>query len=197
MRLHSLALVLLAALLVTMPAAAQTVPSPSGDSASQAYRPALVAPRGREVVVVFISASFCIANRQPDFKPAVREMMRRVGVQRDSGKRTLSVTGVALDWSPRVGFAYLDSLGAFDEIVTGRNWFGSAAARHIWQAPDGVAMVPQVVFVERTVEHGGQRVTITGERELGRITGGDKIAEWAKRGAPVPMPGATTTAGIP
>lgn len=161
-------------------------PLPGQAAPPAAYRPDARAPEGREVVVVFISSSFCVANRDSAFKPAVREMMRRLGMQRDSAGRRVSVTGVSIDWSARDGLAYLEGFGAFDEVVAGRNWFNSAATRYIWQAPGARSAIPQVVLVERTVSPGARGVEVGAERELGRFVGADEIREWVARGAPLP-----------
>jgi hypothetical protein len=151
------------------------------------YRPAQRNPSGREIIAVYISASTCVANTDPAFKPAVREVMRRLGAQRDSASRNVTITGVSIDWAPRVGIAYLDSLGEFDEIVSGRNWFNSAATRYVWQASRGKPEIPQIVLLERTVTMGESAVKISGERELARFVGGDSIKAWAARGAPIEL----------
>jgi hypothetical protein len=171
--------------------AQSAVPAPTS-AAPATYRPGTRNPTGREVVAVFISATFCIANRDSAFKPAVREMMRRLGTQRDSAAQQVSITGVSIDWSARAGAAYLDSLGAFDEVIAGRNWYNSAATRHIWQAAGGVPTIPQVVLLERTVTPGKRGMQITRERELARYVGGDQIEAWVARGARLPTPAART-----
>lgn len=179
MRLGLAGAAVLVGVLAGAPLSGQTAPS-------AAYQPDTHIPQGREVVAVFISATTCVANRDSTFKPAVREMMRRLGVQRDSAGRRVSVTGVSIDWSAREGLAYLEGFGAFDEVVAGRNWFNSAVTRYVWQAPGARPTIPQVVLVERTVSAGARGVQVGAERELGRFVGGDEIKAWVARGAPLP-----------
>lgn len=167
----------------------------AGQGAAGAYRPSNSNPEGREVVAVLISSSTCIANQNAGFKPAVREMMRRLGFQRDSAKLHLSITGVSTDWQPRVGVSYFEELGQFDELVVGRNWFNSAITRHVWQAEGARPVIPQIILLERTVTQGERGPQITGERVIGRFWGGDEIMAWAARGAPLPAAGSTAVAG--
>jgi hypothetical protein len=164
-------------------------PAPAGD-----YRPSFKEPAGREIVAVFISMSTCIANYQPEFKPAVRQMMRRLGVQRDSLHLPISIMGVSTDWETRVGIAYLQDLGEFDEMSVGRNWFNGQVMHWVWTQPDGVPVVPQVILVEHTIS-GTRRVEVSPDRILARFVGGDQIQEWVARGAPVTgLPAPTATA---
>ncbi|HEX8450635.1 MAG TPA: hypothetical protein VF647_00995 [Longimicrobium sp.] len=187
-RIHVLAL---AALLsgVASPAAL------AGQGAAGAYRASNTDPQGREVVAILISSSTCIANQQAGFKPAVREMMRRLGVQRDSAKLHLSITGVSTDWEPRVAVSYFEEFGEFDELVVGRNWFNSAITQHVWQTEGARSVIPQIILLERTVTQGERGLRITGERVIGRFWGGDEIMAWAARGAPLPAADSTAAAG--
>jgi len=167
----------------------------AAQGAAGTYRPSNSNPEGREVVAILISSSTCIANQHAGFKPAVREMMRRLGVQRDSAKLHLSITGVSTDWSARVGASYFEELGEFDELVVGRNWFNSAITRHVWQAEGARPVIPQLILLERTVTQGERGPRIAGERVIGRFWGGDEIMAWAARGAPLPAAGSAAAAG--
>lgn len=177
-----------AILIAAVPLHAQTGASPTPQSAGE-YRPWEENPHGREIGVVFISSSNCIVNRDPHFQPAVREMMRRLGVQRDSLRIGLSILGVTTDWKTRDGVAYLQQMGEFDEIATGRNWFNTTVLNYVFKDPDGALSIPQVILVERSVDAGPagtQRFAVSPERVLARIVGGDQIMEWVSRGAPLP-----------
>jgi hypothetical protein len=167
----------------------------AGQGAAGAYRPSNSDPEGREVVAILISSSTCIANQNAEFKPAVQEMMRRLGLQRDSAKLHLSITGVSTDWEPRVGVSYFEQFGEFDELVVGRNWFNSAITRHVWQAEGARPVIPQLILLERTVTHGERGPRITGERVIGRFLGGDEIITWTARGAPLPVADSAAAAG--
>jgi hypothetical protein len=168
---------------------AQEVSAPAPHPSPGEYQPSYHAQKGREIVAVFISSATCVANFNPAFKPAVREMMRRLGAQRDSLGVSLSIMGVATDWVTRDALAYLQGFGEFDELDVGRNWFNGAVVHHVWEAAGGQPSVPQVVLLERTIDDGSggsNRVTVSPERVLARFVGGDQIQAWVARGAPLP-----------
>jgi hypothetical protein len=179
----------------TTPARAQVAAAVQPTAAGE-YHPSLKEPKGREIVAVFISASTCIANYQPGFKPAVRQMMRRLGAQRDSLRTPISIMGVSTDWETRVGIAYLQELGDFDELAVGRNWFNAQVMRYVWTLADGVPSEPQVILIEHTVS-GTSRVEVTPDRILARFVGGEEIEAWVARGAPVTGLRAASTATVP
>jgi hypothetical protein len=152
------------------------------------YHPSNRNPNGREVVAVVISSTSCVANDDPTFRPALREMMRRLGVQRDSLGISVAIVGVIADWSTRDGIAYLQDIGDFDEISVGRNWFNNTVVQRVWMSEGASPSVPQVILLEHTVNDGSDgsnRVSVTGERVLRRIVGGDAIQAWAAAGAPI------------
>ena len=68
-------------------------------------------------------------SRDPESKEAIRQMKAMLAHQADSLKRPLSVNGIALDWFVDSGVAYLQSLGAWDEITVGNNWGNPGAVR--------------------------------------------------------------------
>jgi hypothetical protein len=104
-----------------------------------------------------------------------------------SGQRFWSV-GIAVDWSPRVGFDYLSEVGAFDEISAGRNWLNSSASTFLWEANAAAPSIPQVIVVERTVTVGADRPTILSYSEprvVARKIGTEEIARWIAAGTPI------------
>ena len=173
-------------LLPAGPAAAQAVPAPSpraGDSA--AYVPRYTLPAGRQVLVVYVGMTGCGASRDPELKAAVRRMKPLVAGQAAARGAALSVSGVALDWEPDSGVAYLRGLGAWDEMTVGNNWVNLGAERHVWGA-GGAPSIPQVLVYERAVTPGERGIAFTAERRLARFTGVPEITRWVAAGAPLP-----------
>lgn len=175
-------------------AAAQAVPvpaPPAGDSA--AYTPAYKLPSGRQVVVVYVGMTGCGASRDPELKAAVRRMKPLVARQAAARGVALSVSGVALDWVPDSGVAYLKGLGAWDEMTVGNNWVNLGAERHVWSA-GGTPAVPQVLVYERAVTPGRRGIAFTAGRRLASFAGVPEITEWVARGAPLPAAAAVKRA---
>jgi hypothetical protein len=174
--------------LAVAPTSAQRPTSADSLPASPAphYVPSTKAPEGTEVVAIFISSSWCVANRDSTFKPTVRRMMTRLAEDSRAAGRPLDIIGVSLDWSVADGVRYLQEFGDFDEITVGRNWFNLAAMQYIWRDPDGLPVVPQVVLLERTVGQSadGKRVQVSPDRVLGRYRSVSEIRLVVEQGIP-------------
>ena len=170
-------------------ARAQAVPTPAPPPAAReslAYTPRAELPTGRQVVVVYVGMTGCGASRDPELRGAVRRMKPALARQAAARGTALSINGVALDWAPDSGVAYLRGLGAWDEMTVGNNWANLAAERHIWTAPGTPPAIPQVLVYERTVTAGERGLTFTGERRVARFAGVPEITAWVARGAPLP-----------
>jgi hypothetical protein len=94
--------------------------------------------------------------------------------------------GVATDWMPDSGFAYLRRLSAFDEVIVGRNWYNTAISHHVWRTSGGRPVEPQVILLQRRVVPGEERVAITPDQVLRRIFGADSLLSWVAQGTPLP-----------
>ena len=177
-------------LLIVAPPAlrAQAVPSPAPDSV---YVPRRAMPKGREVVAYIIGASWCVPSNQPAFLEAARRATLLLSRQARAAGAAFSAAGVALDWDPARGVAYLGKLGPLDEVTAGRNWVNTVAVDLIWRDPNGQAATPQVVLVERTVDLAERRIGVSPTRVLARLVGPEAITAWVARGAPVPEPTVT------
>jgi hypothetical protein len=161
-------------------------PAAGRQAAAQAaaYTPSYDARTGREVVMVFIGASFCGAHLQPGFPEAIEQAklgLRRQAQSRGSGFRAV---GVSLDWEPDSALVFLRRFGRWDEVSVGGNWVSEAALRYIWSDLPGPASVPQLLVIERQLENGETAVSVQGERLVRRLLGTDQIAAWVKSGAP-------------
>lgn len=156
---------------------------PASEERSEA-RETLVA--GKEFLVVLIGGSFCQAAQIPGFPEAFESIKSLVRAQADSRSQRAAVIGVALDWDPKTGLEWLQKLGRFDEVSTGRNWLNSGAVKYIWRDLPGPTALPQIVVVQRAVEPLERTIVISDETVVLRKLGAAEIMEWAKAGAPVP-----------
>jgi hypothetical protein len=190
MRFALLVLVSGASALAAAALPAQAVPLPGVAPDSGEYAPRHALPNGRQLVVVYVGMTGCGASRDPELKRAVRRMKPLVARQADSLGRALSIAGVALDWQPDSGAAYLRSLGMWDEMVVGNNWVNLGAERYIWGEQGGRPSIPQVIVYERTVRPAKSRIAFGLARRLGRYVGTEEIIGWVERGAPLPRPAA-------
>jgi len=94
--------------------------------------------------------------------------------------------GVATDWEPDSGYAYLKSLSNFNEFIVGRNWFNLGAAHYVWADSASKPVEPQVILLERSTTMDSAGVRISRDRVLARYLGADAIVSWVKQGAPRP-----------
>ena len=151
-----------------------------------AYKPSEENPRGRELVAVLVSYSKCVGNSYPGFVASVDSLNRALAAQAKRSGRQFVAVGVATDWDPDSGYAYLKSLARFDEFIVGRNWFNLGVAHYVWADSLGKPSVPQVILLERTITPGKKTVAVGADHVLARYQGAAAIAEWVKRGALIP-----------
>jgi hypothetical protein len=163
--------------LATAHAAADTSAPGTG-----AYVPDYEFRPGDEILLVFIGASFCGAQRKPGF-PAVVEQAK-VALARQARTRQVQFRAhaVSLDWKPAEAMAFLEHFGAFDEISIGSNWLNDGAVRYIWRDLPSEPAVPQIIVLQRHVETGGA-VSVRDERVVRRLLGTDQITRWVNEGA--------------
>lgn len=163
-------LVLFACLVRPAPAAAQTDAAAGGD----------------EYVVYFISSTFCIANREPRFHEAVREMMGSVRARAEAESRTVALAGVSVDVSAAEGIRYLSDFGEFDEIVSGSNWLNTAMVHLVWRGEMGPPTIPQVIVVRRQIDRSDRTTLRMGPDEpVMQVVGTDAFQAWVAAGTPL------------
>ena len=76
--------------------------------------------RTTEYVVVVVSSSICAASATEGFDDSVRMIRQLIRSQLSQRPEAVErMIGVALDRDPRIGADYLETLGGFDEVVTG------------------------------------------------------------------------------
>jgi hypothetical protein len=148
------------------------------------YLPAQRLREGRELVVLYIGSTDCAPCHSPAVKSAVRAMKPLLAAQAKQQSAAFSVIGVAQDWDLKRGIAFLEPLGAFDQIAIGGNWTNLAVEQFVLRDSLAAMAMPQVIVLERTVELGA-RVKVSEPRVLRRITGGTDIPAWVAAGAPI------------
>jgi hypothetical protein len=178
-------------ILESSPAPAPAAPSPAGrapaDSSSlvRRYRPSYELRSGKEVVLVFLGASFCGAHRRPGFPQLVEDAKQRVQGQALASDRQFRTHAVSLDWKPDDALEFLRGFGEFDEMSLGGNWVSDGAVRYVWRDMPGEPVVPQIIVVERHIEVAKTSTEVKNERVLKRVMGTDEIEKWVRAGAPL------------
>jgi hypothetical protein len=160
--------------LAARPAAAQT-----GD-----YVPSHLLQDGRELVVIYFGSTDCGPCQLPEVKGAIRAMKPLLAAQAKQRREAITVIGVAQDWELTRGAAFLEPLGAFDQVAIGGNWTNLAVEQFVLRDSLTEMAIPQVIVLERTV-HVGKRVSVSEPRVLRRIFGGVEIPAWVAAGAPI------------
>lgn len=153
---------------------------------------------GHQIVAVVLAASWCVGSQGAGFQRNVAEMQDSLGKKAVRDGESLSMLGVALDWSIPDGVAYLGHLGRFDQIMVGGNWLNEGALRYIWRDSAGVPVLPQVVLLDRWIgianvitararDTSTQALSIDSERVVARMLGPKAISDWVharERGLP-------------
>lgn len=136
----------------------------------------------REAVLVLIGSSFCAGMKEAGFRPTFFAARDTVAKQVRLAGRIFLTIGVSLDWDPEVGVGLLKSYGPFDELAVGANWENIGAVDYIWN-DKGVAAIPQVVVLERSVNDDGRVISYGPDRILLRLTGTSALQSWIRDGA--------------
>jgi len=164
----------LCVILAVRPVGAQT-----GD-----YVPAQRLRDGRELVAIYIGSTDCGPCQLPEVKGAVRAMKPLLAAQATQRRMGITVIGAAQDWDLKRGAAFLEPLGAFDQVVIGGNWTNIAIEQFVLRDTLTEMLMPQVIVLERTV-HLGKRVTVSEPHVLRRIAGSAEIPAWVAAGAQI------------
>lgn len=158
----------------------------AADSALPRYKSNISLKHGPEIALVFVGASFCGAQNTAGFPQAIEQAKIAVQRRANEGGKQFRAVGVALDWKPADGIAFLARFGEFDEITSGSNWIGDGAMRYVWRdLPTGPG-VPQLLIVERSVDASDERsIRVTGDRIVRQVQGTKAIQAWVEAGAPI------------
>ncbi len=153
------------------------------------WQPAFARFEGVETLMVVISSSACPGGKAEGFAEAVRIIRAGLRNQAQRKHQTFATIGVALDWKPSAGIAYLETLTPFDEVMAGRSWINAGAIKFFWDEKlGGLAGIPQIVVYERRIRNLGEgQYEVISERVRYRKAGGRAIAEWARLAFSEPM----------
>jgi hypothetical protein len=111
-------------------------------------------PHAPELVMAYISSTWCIGNRAPGLHQAVDSLKLLLAAWAQAHNMTFRAVGVAIDWAPDSGLAYLKEFGNFDELVVGSNWFNLGATAFVWADTTARPVIPQVLVVRHDVMPG-------------------------------------------
>jgi hypothetical protein len=158
----------------------------AGAQQTPKYQPSGKNVSGREIVVVFISSTYCSGARAPGLHEAIERAKLTLRDRAGRDGAGFRVMGIALDWHADTGSAYLKEFGEFDEIAVGSNWFGLGPETFIWADTTASASIPQLLVYEHEVTSQPGRLSFGPRRVLKRIYGSEPIITWIRGGAPVP-----------
>ncbi|MBB4635002.1 hypothetical protein [Longimicrobium terrae] len=165
------------------PAAVAAALAPiSAESARRVYQPSTSLASGEEIILVFIGASFCNAQKRAGFPTVVETAKVRLQAHANASGLRFRAIGVALDWRTADGLAFLARFGEFDEVMSGGNWTSDAATKYIWRDIPGDADVPQMLVLRRTVQT-DQAIRIGEDQVVKRLRGVNDIEAWVASGA--------------
>ena len=161
---------------------AGTLRAQGGPSAA----PPATAP-GKEIVAVFVSMASCCAELTPELLGPVADARKILRIRATEVGASFRMVGLALDWKPEDGWAYLKQFGNFDEVSVGSNWFGLSAEALLWADTAGTPVVPELVVFEREVDrsHGVPRPVFGPRKVLKTLQGASEIVAWLRAGAPL------------
>ena len=157
-----------------------TLGAPSDVTRSAPHAPAT----RHELVAVYIgSIGIDSVSGMREIVPAMKVSL--AGVATANGRAFVS-KGVSIEPLVADGFRDLQWLGGFDEMSVGGNWTNTSVVQYLMRSPAGTRAIPQVIVLERDVTTSDRDITVTPEREVARLVGVAGIANWVKRGTPLP-----------
>ena len=144
------------------------------------YEPRHDNPSGEELVLAFVSSTWCVGNRAPGLHEAIEQAKLTMSQRAVVEGIDFRAIGVSLDWPADSGIAYLKEFGEFDEMVVGSNWWNMGAQALIWEDEQTNPSIPQVIIFRREIS----TTPSFGPRHvLKRVEGGDTIVDWVQTGA--------------
>lgn len=166
--------------------------SDSQSSWQQHYTPVYRDTSGTELVMVYLGAASCYFSNDESLPCLVEEVKLALRERARMHEISFSTIGVAVDRRVEDGINHLDKFGIFDEIMTGRSWYGTGARQYYFDLLPGVASTPQVLVYRRelSVPSVGQTDSprfFSGETEIVRKQGLDEFRNWLGRGLPMPQ----------
>lgn len=132
-----------------------------------------------DTAIAVIVSSNCAACSNARVVNQLAGAIRRIRVSRGPDSH-LRLIGVALDGHPDAGYEYLRRLGPFDEISSGGAWGNYVFSDLVWETSSRIAVVPQVLVIERVIEQ-GDRLHIASRTVKFGAMGATGVIEWLER----------------
>lgn len=163
-----------AVLLAAVPAVA--------NAQERTYEPSHDSPSGEELVLAFVSSTWCVGSRAPGLHEAIEQAKLEMSDHASVEGIDFRALGVALDWPADSGIAYLQEFGEFDELIVGSNWWNLGAQELIWEDDETNPRIPQIIIFRREITSSGAP-SFGPRRVIKRVEGGDTIVDWVQAGA--------------
>lgn len=148
-----------------------------------AAQDARYAPKGRQVVALYIASNSCVPCNGQDVKQAIRQMKPLLAEQARGAGAMFTFVLVSADEALTDEPEYAKDLGFIDE-----HWFLAKGEKFPFAPLTGTAGkpgMPQVIIAERPA--GVTSKEPPALRELQRIAGPRALQEWVRRGAKVEL----------
>jgi hypothetical protein len=167
----------------------------AGGKPGPGYLPSGVAETGDELVLVFVGASHCAFSNLPDLSERIKTAKEILQRQAESVDQRFVAVGIAVDMDPGAGLEHLEGFGAFDEVNSGRGWYGMGATKYLWEDFPGEDGTPQLLIMNRRLEvfsgegEDALKPRYALEEVVLRLVGAKDIIDWVDRGMPFPVAG--------
>lgn len=135
---------------------------------------------GEERLLVYIGSATCGPSNDADMSHLLDAIRVKVAQSAERDGRRFVTVGIAKDGDVAAGLQHLESMGRFDEIMTGRSWANIGLLKYVFSDLRGPAATPQVIVVDRRVLNQGVHVEVTDEQVLARRIGLQELREWVK-----------------
>ncbi len=142
------------------------------------YLPSMRLRKGTERVAIFIGSSTCGAAEDDRVVKGLPILWADLARGAREKGMSFSTIGIAVDWRVSDGMGFLQKLGWFDEVMTGRNWLNQGAYRFIFSDLAGPSSVPQILLIERDIDPTQGTVQVLAERIVDRKVGLTEIVAW-------------------
>jgi|SRR5688572_6083013 hypothetical protein len=146
---------------------------------------------GDERQMIYIGSSGCQFANRPEMVDILARIRKSVSASADASSRRFVMVGIAKDSDIKAGLAHLDKFGAFDEVITGRNWLNLGGLKYVYGDMPGAAGTPQVLVVDRTLQVDANGVAVTAETLVKRRAGLIELRDWAAEGGTTAAPRST------
>ena len=168
------------------------------DASQARYVPQAKQIQGPELAFIYIGSSTCRAANNEDLPDKIEALKLLIQQKASLSGRSFAAIGISVDLAVEQGIEHLEKFGRFDEVMTGRGWVNEGLMKYVWEDLPGRGATPQVVVVDRTVEHNGPgENAIHDEVVVTRKIGPEELQQWLANNAPIPTLSIRADAGTP